>query len=93
MYTFILISKYLKGRKFIFEVRDLWPDLPKALGIIKNPIILFLLSILEKIAYISADKCIGLAPGICSGIKKRGISDKKISLITVSSNIPFTPVC
>ena len=82
-----IISKFLKGKRFIFEVRDLWPDLPKALGIIKNPFILFLLSKLENLAYLSADKCIGLAPGICSGIKKSGISDEKIYLIPNGSDI------
>lgn len=82
-----IVGKIFRGRKFIFEVRDLWPELPVALGIIKNPILIKLLSILEKIAYISADKCIGLAPGICSGIEKRGINKKNIHLLPNASDI------
>src|SRR5690606_15584636 len=31
-----LISKYIRGRKLIFETRDLWPEGAIELGIIKN---------------------------------------------------------
>ena len=41
-----LFAKLLKNKKFVFEVRDLWPELPKAMGVITNPIILMLMSLL-----------------------------------------------
>ena len=88
-----IIFKLFKGRKFIFEVRDLWPEVPVALGVIKNPLIIFFLKILERVAYLSADKCIGLAPGICSGIQNKGISRKKITMIpNASDNEIFRPL-
>ena len=58
-----------KKTKFIFEVRDLWPELPKALGL-KNIFLLKGMSILEKLSYNKSDALIGLSPGICTGIKK-----------------------
>ena len=76
-----ILARWFKGIPFIFEVRDLWPQLPKAMGVIKNPIILSILSLLEWISYKSADHCIGLAPGICDEIKSNNISSKKVSLI------------
>lgn len=69
-----------KRRKFIFEVRDLWPELPKALGI-KNPFLLWGMSVLEKWSYHKADACIGLSPGICEGIRKRSQTDKPVEMI------------
>lgn len=69
-----------KKRKFVFEVRDLWPELPKALGM-KNPLLLWGMSILEKWSYKNADGCIGLSPGICEGIEKRSQKNKRIELI------------
>src|SRR5690606_1704984 len=33
-----LISKYIKGRKLVFETRDLWPEGAIELGIISNPL-------------------------------------------------------
>ena len=67
-------------RKFVFEVRDLWPELPKALGMM-NPFLLWGMSILEKFCYLKADGCIGLSPGICDGIAKRSQPNKRITLV------------
>lgn len=68
-----------KKRKFVFEVRDLWPELPKALGM-KNPFLLWGMAVLEKLSYRKADGCIGLSPGICEGIK-RIVPDKQVELV------------
>ncbi len=76
-----IFARFLKGTTFIFEVRDLWPELPQKMGIIKNPFILNLLYKLEKLTYLSSDLIIGLAPGICKGIEKRNISSEKIKFI------------
>jgi len=75
-----IIAKIFRRKFFIFEVRDLWPELPKALGL-KNPLILLAMSLLEKISYKSADHLIALAPGIADGITRHGISKDKVSLI------------
>ncbi len=68
-----------RKRKFVFEVRDLWPELPKALGM-KNPFLLWGMGVLEKLSYRKADGCIGLSPGICEGIK-RIVPDKPVEMI------------
>ena len=75
-----IIAKLLRGKKYIFEVRDLWPELPKALGM-KNPFALWGMGILEKISYRNACACVGLAPGICEGIAKKSQKNKEIVLI------------
>ena len=76
-----ILMKWLgKKKKFVFEVRDLWPELPKALGM-KNPFLLWSMDALEKISYRKADACIGLSPGICEGIAKRAQKNKQIALI------------
>ena len=75
-----LVGKWIRRKRFIFEVRDLWPELPKQMGVIKNPLLLFLMRLLEKSAYRSADHCIGLAPGIVQAIAK-DINPSKVSLI------------
>jgi len=76
-----IVGKKFLQKKFVFEVRDLWPELPVKMGVIKNPLIIFLLGILESISYKSADQLIALSPGIKDGIEKKGISSKKIDLI------------
>lgn len=75
-----IVAKWFRGKKFVFEVRDLWPELPKALGM-KNPLFLLGMSILEKRSYHAADACIGLSPGICEGIKRRSQKCKPIAMV------------
>jgi glycosyltransferase involved in cell wall biosynthesis len=75
-----LFAKWFNKSKFIFEVRDLWPELPKALGM-KNPFLLGGMSMLEWLSYRKADACIGLSPGICEGIAKRSQENKRITLV------------
>lgn len=75
-----IAGRWLRGKRFVFEVRDLWPELPKAMGIIKNPIILAAMGFLERRAYHSAARCIGLAPGIAEGIQ-RHIPAERVSTI------------
>lgn len=69
-----------RGKPFIFEVRDLWPELPRALGM-KNPFLLGGMSMLEWLAYRCADACVGLAPGIVEGIRRRAPAGRRIELI------------
>ena len=76
-----IFASLLKKKTFVFEVRDLWPELPKAMGVITNPVILMLMSWLEWASYHTANACIGLAPGIVDGIKARGVASDKIFLV------------
>ena len=75
-----IVMKLFRKKKFVFEVRDLWPELPKALGM-RNPFWLWGMSALEWLSYHCADACIGLSPGICVGIKKRSQINKPIAMI------------
>lgn len=75
-----IIMKMFRRKKFVFEVRDLWPELPRALGL-KSPFLLWGMGVMEWCAYHSADACIGLAPGICKGIQERAPDGQKIKLI------------
>ncbi|WP_026377293.1 glycosyltransferase family 4 protein [Aestuariibacter salexigens] len=76
-----ILARWLRGKRFVFEVRDLWPELPKAMGVITNPVVLMAMSVLEKISYVSAHACIGLSPGIVEGIKRRCSKDKPVYMI------------
>jgi glycosyltransferase involved in cell wall biosynthesis len=76
-----IAARWLRNKKFVFEVRDLWPELPAAMGVIKNPIILKLMKLLEVTAYRSAHRLIGLSPGIVSGITKYKIPEKNVFMI------------
>ncbi len=73
-----IFSHWLRGRPFVFEVRDLWPELPRAMGVITNPLVLGLMGGLEWVSYHSAQRLIALSEGIADGIAKRGIPKERI---------------
>lgn len=76
-----IFAKWLRRKPFVFEVRDLWPELPRAMGVITNPVILWAMGVLEWTSYHSADRLIGLSPGIVDGIVDRGIDKDRIAMI------------
>lgn len=76
-----IAMKLLGGRRpFVFEVRDLWPELPRALGM-KNPFLLGGMSVIEWLGYRCADSAIGLSPGIVAGIRRRSRAALPIAMI------------
>ena len=85
-----IISKVFKDKPFIFEVRDLWPELPRAMGVIKNPLILKLMDILETVTYKYSDACVGLSPGIVEGVKKK-YPKKRVELIPNGCDFNIVP--
>lgn len=76
-----IFARWLRGRQFVFEVRDLWPELPKAMGVITNPLVLWVMGVLEWASYRSAHRLIGLSPGIAEGIAKRCVKPENITMI------------
>ncbi|HEX6588855.1 MAG TPA: glycosyltransferase family 4 protein [Longimicrobiales bacterium] len=76
-----IVARRLRGKPFVFEVRDLWPELPREMGVIRNPLVLGAMSVLEWLSYHSAVRLVGLSPGIVDGIARRGIDRDRIALI------------
>ena len=76
-----IFARWLRGKPFIFEVRDLWPELPKAMGVISNPLVLWAMRVLEWVSYRSAHRLIGLSPGIVGGIESLGVRSDRVTMI------------
>lgn len=81
-----LLAHYLRGRKFIFEVRDLWPEVAIELGIIHNRFLISLAYWFEKRCYMAATHIIALSPGMKADIENR-FGLKNITSVTNSANI------
>lgn len=76
-----IFARWLRGKPFVFEVRDLWPELPREMGVITNPVVLTMLSFLEWASYRSAHRCVALSPGIAKGIAARGVSEDRVCMV------------
>jgi glycosyltransferase involved in cell wall biosynthesis len=62
----------LKGAKFLFEVRDLWPDFAIAVGVLKSPMLIKLSLWLEGFLYRHADRMMVNSPAYVNHVKGRG---------------------
>src|SRR6056297_1681368 len=76
----------------VFEVRDLWPELPIAIGALKNPLMKWASRWLEKFAYKNSDSIVALSPGMKEGVAKTGYPVEKISVIPNSCDIDLFDV-
>ena len=69
----------LKGAKFLFEVRDLWPKFAVSVGVLRNPILISLSRDLERFLYRNADRIVINSPGYRDHVLDRGA--KMVDLI------------
>ncbi len=65
-----IMLKWCKRKPFVFEVRDQWPEIPIAMGYIKNRFAKKMLVILERRIYKSASTIVALSPGMKKGVEK-----------------------
>ncbi len=66
---------------FYFEVRDLWPEIPIAMGYLKNPILRYLALKLEKYSYHNSRGIVALSDGMKDGIINTGYPSEKVTVI------------
>ncbi len=69
----------LKGARFLFEVRDLWPAFAIAVGVLRNKILIRLSLWLERFLYHRADQLMVNSPGYVEHVRSRG--GKNVALI------------
>lgn len=70
----------------VFEVRDLWPEMPIAMGALNNPLLRFAAHRLERWAYKNATAVVALSPGMKAGVVRAGYPAEKIAVIPNSSD-------
>lgn len=82
-----IVAARMQGAPFVFEVRDLWPELPIAIGALRNPIAIKMARMLEKLAYWQASRVVALSPGMVEGIVACGKSSNEVDLIPNSCDL------
>ena len=65
----------------VLEVRDLWPEMPLAMGELRNPIMRWAAEFLESWAYRRSQGVIALSPGMKKGVVNAGYPPNKIAVI------------
>ncbi|MBC1211352.1 glycosyltransferase family 4 protein [Listeria booriae] len=81
----LLLSK-VKRVPLVFEVRDVWPDVPIALGYITNPLLIQMLTRMEKMIYNGASEIIALSPAMKRMIVAKDVAAEKITVVENVAN-------
>lgn len=86
----IALPGVLAARKYkiplVFEVRDLWPEMPIAMGALKNPAVRFAARQLERWAYRHSSAVVALSPGMKKGVVATGYPASRVAVIPNSSD-------
>ena len=75
-----LVLKIIRKIPFIFEVRDLWPEVPIQMGGLNNKLLQKLAIKFEKSVYKNANHIVALSPGMADGVL-RYVPENKVSII------------
>lgn len=89
--TIGLAAIWIKWRykiSYYFEVGDLWPEAPIQVGIIKNPVLKWVLYKLEKLIYQRSMAIVALSEPIKNAIELK-VTGKKIHVISNMADIDF----
>jgi glycosyltransferase involved in cell wall biosynthesis len=76
-----IVARVVRRAPMVFEVRDLWPEMPIAVGALRNPALIAVARAVEWIAYHASAHVIALSPGMADGVAARGIDRSRISMI------------
>ena len=82
-----LLAKGRLGAPMVFEVRDLWPELPIAAGALRNPLLVAAARWLERRAYHGSAHVVALSPGMADGVAATGYPRDRISVIPNSCDL------
>lgn len=75
------------GVPFVFEVRDLWPDIPIAIGIVRNPVLKWYLRRMERRIYFAAERIVALSAGMKEGIGRTGYPANRVAVIPNAADL------
>ncbi len=71
----------IRRKPFLLEVRDLWPEFAIDIGLLKNPILIFVARRLETFLYGRATHIVVNSPAYRDYLLERGIRSEKVSFI------------
>ena len=76
-----------KGVPMVFEVRDLWPELPIAMGTLRSWPLIRAAQWLERFAYRNAAQVVALSPGMKAGVVRSGYPQGRVHVIPNSADL------
>lgn len=87
-----MLAHFWQRIPFVFEVADLWPELPIAMGALRNPLAIAAARALEWVTYHTAAHVVALSPGMAAGVIQRGIPPERVTVLPNGSDVDLFDV-
>ena len=87
-----LVVHSRRHKPYVFEVRDVWPGVPIAMGYFKNALVQKILYGFEKLIYKKATAIVPLSTGMDENIKRRYPNDKSVVIPNISEINRFAEI-
>ena len=82
-----LYARWRQRIPMVFEVRDLWPEMPVSLGALRNPILIAAARWLERVAYRGSTEIVALSPGTAAGISAVATPVRQVTIIPNAADL------
>ena len=76
-----VLAARARRARFVFEVRDLWPELPIEVGALRHPLAKAVAFAMARLAYRAADAVIALSPGMADGVVAQGAARAGVAVV------------
>ena len=76
-----ILARWLRGRRYVFEVRDLWPAVPIAMGVMRSRVLAGLLRFVERTIYRWSDAVVALSPGMVDQVRSAAPRNMRIEMV------------
>ncbi len=81
----VLSARLLRRKKYVFEIRDLWPHGAIVLGVLRNKLLIRLAHWFEKRCYAGAECVVTASPGMAEVVRKT-VPEKCVETVTNASD-------
>jgi len=87
-----VVAARVRRVPFVFEVRDLWPEVPIALGALRGRPSRRLAFALARWAYRNAQAVVALSPGMAAGVAAHGVGPERIAVVPNACDVSLFQV-
>lgn len=84
-------AAWRQGIPMVFEVRDLWPDMPIAMGALKSRPSIAAARALERFAYRRSCHIVALSPEMMQGVVRAGVPEDRVTVIPNGCDLDLFP--
>lgn len=87
-----LVAARVRGPRFVFEVRDLWPEIPIEMGVLRSRVAIALARALAWVTYRRADRIVALSDGMADGVVAYGVPRDKVVVVPNAADVDLFAV-